>query len=156
MGSAAEWKTHIWLNGMAGTGKSTISRTIAGRLKAKGLLAASFFFKRGEEDRGSAKRLFSTLAKQLATRIPQFIPSIRKTVDDDPDISEKAVKDQFDKLILQPLREMKQSKMSYMVIVIDALDECEREDEIKALLRMLPQVENSQSLQLRLFLNKQT
>lgn len=51
---------------------------------------------------------------------------------------------------------MKQSKMSYMVIVIDALDECEREDEIKALLRMLPQVENSQSLQLRLFLNKQT
>ena len=59
-----EWTTsphakHIfWLNGMAGTGKSTISRTVAKCLKKKGLLGASFFFKRGEADRGNAKETF--------------------------------------------------------------------------------------------------
>jgi cytidylate kinase len=49
------------LNGKAGSGKSIISRTVASRLKEKGLLRASFFFKRGEEDRGNAKKLFPTM-----------------------------------------------------------------------------------------------
>src|ERR1700742_1938279 len=39
-------KSIFWLNGMAGTGKSTVSRTIARSLKKKGQLGASFFFKR--------------------------------------------------------------------------------------------------------------
>jgi hypothetical protein len=43
----------FWLNDMAGTGKSTISRTVARRLKGKESLGASFF-KRGEADRGNA------------------------------------------------------------------------------------------------------
>lgn len=74
---------------MAGTGKSTVSRTVAGQLKEKKLLGASFFFKRGEENRGNAKKLFPTLAAQLVTRIPQLIPRIRKAIDDDPHISER-------------------------------------------------------------------
>jgi len=37
-------KCIFWLNGMAGTGKSTISRTIARELAEKKRLAASFFF----------------------------------------------------------------------------------------------------------------
>jgi len=37
-------KCIFWLNGMAGTGKSTISRTIAQELAEKKRLAASFFF----------------------------------------------------------------------------------------------------------------
>jgi tRNA A37 threonylcarbamoyladenosine biosynthesis protein TsaE len=64
----AEWaespdgKCIYWLEGMAGTGKSTISRTIARDFQVSGLLGASFFFKRGEADRSNAKRLFSTIA----------------------------------------------------------------------------------------------
>ncbi|KAI7769794.1 hypothetical protein LZL87_003284 [Fusarium oxysporum] len=42
-------KTVFWLNGMAGTGKSTISRTIARSLSETGRLGASFFFKRAQE-----------------------------------------------------------------------------------------------------------
>jgi pantothenate kinase-related protein Tda10 len=56
-------KCIFWLNGMAGTGKSTISKTIASHLKKNRSLGASFFFKRGEEDRGNAKKLFPTLIR---------------------------------------------------------------------------------------------
>ena len=145
-------KCIFWLNGMAGTGKTTIARTVARCLKDKRLLAASFFFKRGEEDRGNAKRLFSTLARQLAINIPQLLPYIRKAIDDDPDTSEKAPREQFDRLVLQPLLETKLAKQACMVIVIDALDEWERESDVGAVLEMLPLVQKSQSLQLRFFL----
>lgn len=42
----------FWLNGKAGTGKSTISRTMAEKLVIEGKLGASFFFNRDEGDRG--------------------------------------------------------------------------------------------------------
>jgi hypothetical protein len=89
-------KCIFWLNGMAGTGKSTISRTVARILKENKLLGASFFFKRGEKDRGNAKSLFPTLIEQLVIRIPQLIPDIQNSVKEDPNISEKAVKEQFE------------------------------------------------------------
>lgn len=137
---------------MAGTGKSTISRTVANFLRGKKSLGASFFFKRGEENRGNAKRLFPTLIKQLVTGIPQLIPSIRKATEDDPNISEKSLREQFDRLLLQPLLTVKLDQTATMVIVIDALDECEGEDDIRVILQLLPQVLMSNSVYLRFFL----
>ncbi|KAE8378826.1 hypothetical protein BDV26DRAFT_280726 [Aspergillus bertholletiae] len=124
-------KCIFWLNGMAGTGKSTISRTVAGRLKGQNLLAASFFFKRGEQDQGNAKLLFSTLAKQLGERV---------------------LREQFEKLILQPLLIINQGLTTNIVIVIDALDECDKENEIRIILRLLPQIQKSISVQLQFLL----
>jgi hypothetical protein len=46
---------------MAGTDKSTISRTIAQKFDDKGDLGASFFFKRGEGDRGDAGMFIKTI-----------------------------------------------------------------------------------------------
>lgn len=46
---------------MAGTGKSTIARTVARSFADEGQLDASFFdffFKKGEGDRGTAGRFF--------------------------------------------------------------------------------------------------
>jgi hypothetical protein len=145
-------KCIFWLNGMAGTGKSTISQTVAGRLKRQNSLAASFFFKRGEQDRGNAKALFSTLAKQLGNTIPQLSLSIQHAVESDPDISDRVLREQFEKLILQPLFTLKQRPKTPMVIVIDALDECDREDDIQVILHLLPQVQKSSSQQLRFLL----
>ncbi|KAJ5687580.1 hypothetical protein N7536_010199 [Penicillium majusculum] len=70
----------FWLNGMAGTGKSTISRTVALSFKQNKQLGASFFFKRGEADRGNATKLFTTLTQQLMIKLPGLTPSIRKAV----------------------------------------------------------------------------
>jgi len=49
-------KCIFWLNGMTGTGKSTIARTVAQTFKKNGQLGASFFLKKGEADRGNARR----------------------------------------------------------------------------------------------------
>ncbi|GFF62887.1 WD40-repeat-containing domain protein [Aspergillus udagawae] len=145
-------KCIFWLNGMAGTGKSTISRTISRHFKEQGVLGASFFFKRGEEDRGNARRLFPTLVKQLATSIPQLIPTIQEAIADDANISERVLREQFERLLLQPLLKMKKRLTTTMVIVIDALDECDQDDDVGLILRLLPRVQRSNSVKLRFLL----
>jgi hypothetical protein len=139
---------------MAGTGKSTISQTVASRLQEQQLLGASFFFRRGEEDRGTAKKLFPTLTEQLVISIPQMLPRVQKAIDDDPNISEKVLREQFEKLLLDPLSGIEQrAETTRRVIVVDALDECELEDDIGIILRLLPQVRKSTSVQLRFLLS---
>ncbi|RKK75904.1 hypothetical protein BFJ68_g18070 [Fusarium oxysporum] len=96
-------KTVYWLNGMAGTGKSTIARTVARSRSKRGDLGASFFFKRGEMDRGNLNKLMSTLAHQLAFSVPGVAFFIKKTLDANPAIMGKSVKEQFEKLIQKPL-----------------------------------------------------
>ena len=56
----------FWLNGLAGTGKSTIAQTIAERAFAEGRLGASFFCSGAVEDRSDLQLIFPTLAFQLA------------------------------------------------------------------------------------------
>ncbi|KNB15809.1 hypothetical protein FOXG_21494 [Fusarium oxysporum f. sp. lycopersici 4287] len=82
----ADAKAIFWLSGMAGTGKSTISRTVARRRHERGELGASFFFKRGETDRGGLNKFVPTLARQLASRFPDIAPVIKKAIDADPEV----------------------------------------------------------------------
>jgi NACHT domain len=138
---------------MAGTGKSTISRTVAQSFADKGQLGASFFFKRGEGDRGKAARFFTTIAAQLATKVPGLSPYIREAIDADPNISEKALNNQFEKFILQPLFKLQHVSPQALriVIVVDALDECEREEDVRTILRLLSQSKDVTSVCLRIF-----
>ncbi|KAJ1709082.1 hypothetical protein NYO67_8749 [Aspergillus flavus] len=149
-----EGKPIFWLNGRAGTGKSTIARTVAKNFQQAKVLGASFFFKRGEADRGNAMKLFQTIARQLIISTPQLIPAIQQTINDEPDIAGKSLKEQFDKLLLHPLLSLKStdSQTRTMVIVIDALDEGERDEEMRIVLRLLPQLRKSKAVYLRVFL----
>ena len=145
---------HIfWLSGMAGTGKSTIARTIAQSFANQGRLGASFFFKRGEGDRGNASRLFTTVAADLMTHIPGMGSTIRMVIDTDPAIAEKNLKDQFVKLMFEPLSKIQKASVKAvdMVVVIDALDECDREEDIREILRLLTQAKNIRPSSLRIF-----
>lgn len=78
---------------MARTGKSIISRTVASSLKETKHLGASFFFKRGEGDRGNAIKLFPTLARQLVLSFLGLIASVRNALYDNPDIPSKSLKE---------------------------------------------------------------
>ncbi|TGO13768.1 hypothetical protein BPAE_0711g00010, partial [Botrytis paeoniae] len=143
-------KCIFWLNGMAGTGKSTISRTVAQSFEEKNLLGASFFFKRGEGDRGTASKFFTTIAHQLVVKQPQLVQSLKKAIDLDPNISDKSLAKQFEQLIFKPLTELNSSPQT-LVLVIDALDECERKEDVETILRLLTLVRNIASICLRIF-----
>ncbi|RMJ28927.1 hypothetical protein PHISP_00138, partial [Aspergillus sp. HF37] len=146
---------HIfWLNGMAGTGKSTISRTVAKSLKDTSYLGGSFFFKRGEGDRGNAKKFFPTLTRQLMLRISELRSGVQKTLDNDPDIASKSPREQFEKLLLQPLLNLDQlgQQPQTAVMVIDALDECEHDQDVRNIIRLLPLLQKAKAVRLRIFL----
>ncbi|KAF5707242.1 hypothetical protein FMUND_11200 [Fusarium mundagurra] len=131
-------KTIFWLNGMAGTGKSTISRTVARSRSKKGDLGASFFFKRGETDRGNLAKFVPTVARRLAWSVPNVAPFIKSAVDADSAIADKAAREQFDRLIREPLSKATATLSSRLsvVIIVDALDECEKDADIKLLLEL--------------------
>jgi hypothetical protein len=54
-------------------------------------------------------------------------------IENDPSISCKFLSEQFDKLLLQPLLKLYLYQSTAAVIVIDALDECDREDDIQGM-----------------------
>lgn len=138
---------------MAGTGKSTISQTVAHSFADRGQLGASFFFKRGEADRGHAAKFFTIIAAQLAVKLPNLRPLIREAIDANPIIPEKALQEQYKKLIFQPLSKLEctSPRLSRVIIVVDALDECKREEDIRAILRLLSQSQTLISVCLRIF-----
>ncbi|KFY95951.1 hypothetical protein V498_03029 [Pseudogymnoascus sp. VKM F-4517 (FW-2822)] len=143
----------FWLNGMAGTGKSTISRTVAQTFADKGDLGASFFFKRGEGDRGHAGMFITTVATQLIQKLPSLAPHVQDAIEADPGISKKALKQQFNALVLQPLGKIRtHPQSSSIVIVIDALDECDREEDVRTIIRLFSQVKHITSIQIKFFL----
>ncbi|KAB5590556.1 Vegetative incompatibility protein HET-E-1 [Ceratobasidium theobromae] len=76
-----------WMDGMAGTGKTTIACTLASQLESRGQLAASFFCTRTSPECRDADRIFERLLKE-------------------------------------PLEEVKDNMGNNLVVVIDALDEC--------------------------------
>jgi hypothetical protein len=144
----------FWLNGMAGTGKSTISRTVAQNFADAGRLGASFFFKRGEGERGNASRFFTTIASQLVCTVSAIVPYLSEAIDAEPSISGKLMKEQFKSLIFHPLSEVGQHSTTVIerVIVIDALDECEREGDVRNILHLLSQTQHLDSIHVRIFL----
>jgi Mrp family chromosome partitioning ATPase len=114
------------LAGIAGKGKSTVARTAAACAAQLGALGASFFFSRGENGLNTAKTFFSTIAYQLAHHRADFMDAIGDALASSPDASSKALHIQLDALILEPLRALCHNGADPTVIVIDALDECEK------------------------------
>lgn len=153
----ADDKRIFWLRGMAGTGKSTISYTVAKWLDEQSLTSccfvASFFFKRGERDQASASLFFPTIVRQLAVKIPNLKTLVNEAVDLDPDICAKALSEQYNTLLSKPLQKLRVSQgHPIYIIIVDALDECEDDDDIFILLQLLRNLVQSDTLQIRVFL----
>ena len=121
------------MNGLAGTGKSTIAQTFAERVFADGRLGASFFCSRDFEDRSNLKLIFPTLAVQLARNYATFRSIFVPLAQSDPEIAYESLYNQMDKLIVRPFRKSSVST----VIVIDALDECKDEETTSTILSVL-------------------
>ncbi|KAM3453765.1 hypothetical protein MY5147_004983 [Beauveria neobassiana] len=131
---AADDSRVFWLNGMAGTGKSTISRTLAKTLDDGSQLGASFFFNRDEVDRSTIRKLSSTIAADLALRYSTACAQILQLISTDSSLITKSAQEQFKCLVLKPLSSIRHTRS--VVIVIDALDECD-EAELPILFRLI-------------------
>ena len=123
----------FWLNGLAGTGKSTIAQTFSEITFAEGKLGASFFCSRDFEDRSNIRAILPTLAFQLAYRYPRFREQLLQVLRANPGIGRESLCSQMEKVIVSPLKAARIPTL----IVIDALDECKDEEPASAILSVL-------------------
>ncbi|KAM6489758.1 hypothetical protein JOM56_014781, partial [Amanita muscaria] len=122
----------LWLHGPAGVGKSTIARTIAASYNQ---IAATFSLPTSSDR--SASTLFATLTWQLARNIPEARMHIIASLKNSGSLLTSEFEEQFDLLIVQPLRKSTTTLKSRPVIVIDGLDECIDESMRARFLRVL-------------------
>jgi hypothetical protein len=144
--------TLFWLEGMAGTGKSTISRTVAHRLAEKSIFGGSFFFKKVEAARATPENLFTTLASSLHTQQPALSQHIEDAIVDNPQIHDKSYLQQFKTLLLEPISRARWDSVNMIVMVIDALDECDHEVIANIITDVLPNASSLRSVRLKIFL----
>nr|CEG04745.1 unnamed protein product [Fusarium clavum] len=130
---------------MAGTGKSTVARTLAQSFAQSGHLGASFFFKRGEFDRDGLSKFVSTICAQLVENRPALALHTKATIDSDPHIFDKTTREQFSKLIAQPFSSTTEvpQNSNPIVIIIDALDECVRQEDVELVIHLFSHLESS-------------
>ncbi|KAF2468687.1 WD40 repeat-like protein [Lindgomyces ingoldianus] len=142
---------HIfWLSGLAGTGKSTISRTVARNYHTPQRLGASFFFSRGDGDVGHAGAFVTSIAVQLAHNVPASRQHISSAVAERSDIGSQSLRDQWHHLVLGPLSKL-EGPLSY-ILIVDALDECDDENNIRLIVQLLAEARSLESVRLRVFL----
>lgn len=144
-------KALLWIYSHAGTGKSTLARTIARELTETSQIAAGYFFKRGDANRNDVSRVFPTIASQLMSTIPRYESFLRKSViaSKNPDIKTMRLDEQFKVLIKGPLSETGIIS-STKIIIIDALDECTNLIEASKIIILLCSLGNSKTLRFRL------
>jgi NACHT domain len=143
----------FWLNGWAGTGKSTIARTVARRYFGQGRLGASFFFSRGGGDVGHARMFFTSIAVQLANNAPALQRYICDAIAERRDVANQSLVDQWRQLVLGPLSKLSNdSCLSSYVLVVDALDECDDDNDIRVILQLLAEARSLKTVRLRIFI----
>ncbi|CEL61538.1 hypothetical protein RSOLAG1IB_12471 [Rhizoctonia solani AG-1 IB] len=134
---AADAGKTCWMNGMAGTGKTTITYSVCKELEITCRLGASFFCSRTIPECRQVKYIIPSLAYQLAEFSLPFRCALSKALELDRDAHTRALDVQYQKLIVEPLTEVRDSLPADFIVVIDALDECENEDAVGQILELL-------------------
>ena len=116
----------------------TIARTIARKYSEQKRLGASFFFSTGGGDRSHTGKFFTTIAVQLANLSSTLKDSIYEAVAEHNDIANEALLDQWNQLVFRPLSKLETSSLQLpLIFVVDTLDECEDEKDIRMILQLL-------------------
>ncbi|CAE6455439.1 unnamed protein product [Rhizoctonia solani] len=126
-----------WMSGMAGTGKTTITNTLCSILDQNYELGASFFCSRSLPTCRQVKLIPPTIAYQLARFSDPFRGALVQVLERDPDVHTKALRVQFQRMILEPLQDVRGSLPTNLVVAIDALDECDDGNGMEQILEVL-------------------
>ncbi|KAJ6484807.1 hypothetical protein C8R45DRAFT_829494 [Mycena sanguinolenta] len=113
----------FWLYGVAGSGKSTISTTIANLFRDVCRLGAFIFFDRNKPSI-TASGVIHTMTYWLAQSNPVIKKALCKAITDEPAMKTASLRTQFQKFVLGPLLAAKDNSYGPIIIIIDALDEC--------------------------------
>ncbi|QRW14598.1 Vegetative incompatibility protein HET-E-1 [Ceratobasidium sp. AG-Ba] len=130
-------KKVFWLNGMAGTGKTTIAYSLCQRLRSEKMLAASFFCSQRLPECKSVINIVPTISYQLAQFSCSFGHALSQAIEKNPDAPNQLPFDQFMDLLVEPLTKVRASMPTNLVVVIDALDECEDREAISQIIDTL-------------------
>jgi hypothetical protein len=121
-----EGKPVFWLTGVAGTGKTTVAKSIADMASKEKYLVITFFFSHTSADRRDYSKVIPTLAYQLA-RYDQLGHHIVAAIDSDKDVVTSGTAIQAKKLLFDGLRAPSSPIERGVLIVLDALDECQKD-----------------------------
>ena len=128
----------LWLNGVAGCGKSTLTTTIANLFHETNRLGAFLFFNRNVNERSQPASLIRTLAYQLGCFDPRLGDAISAAISHHPTIRDGHPLFQFSTLLREPLASQTDLlSEGPIVVVLDALDECGNAEDREVLLEVL-------------------
>ena len=133
-----------WLNGMAGTGKTTIAYSFSEILQKVGSLGGTFFSTHLRVDTSDVCCIIPTISLQLARNFPSLSHLILDVVEDDPNCSSWRIGKQFLNFMVKPLTAAYRDIRGILVIVLDALDECSDQSYVAELLSVI--LKHSKSL----------
>ena len=128
----------FWLHGFAGSGKTTISITVANYFRDIGRLGSFIFFDRNFPQRSHPSKVIRTLAYKLGEFDPRFGTVISAAIESHPSIKDASLSVQFTRLIINPLASLSGVQTGGpIMLVFDALDECGNSAERETLLKVL-------------------
>ena len=129
----------FWLNGMAGTGKTSIAHSFSERLDKNQILGASFFCSRSaSQEVRDARLIIPTIASTLSQLSPVLRSIMNKVIEEKPDVgSLHKLSVQFRLLLVDPIKSVVNSSLKTYVVVIDALDECTNVGTVEKLIQAI-------------------
>ncbi|KAF4609653.1 hypothetical protein D9613_012004 [Agrocybe pediades] len=126
----------FWINGMAGTGKTTILYSFCEWLEDK-RLAGNFFCSRASTACRDLNNIVRSIAYQLAHYSPAFRSELCKILEEKQNPHMLKVEEQFKWVVATPLEKSKDAIPDGAAIVIDALDECNNTSATASFLKVL-------------------
>lgn len=126
----------FWLYGVAGSGKSTISTTIANYFRDLGRLGAFIFFDRNKPGI-TASTVIHSIAYWLAKSNADIKKALCKVMTDEPAMMNASLQTQYQKFVQGPLLPARDSICGPIVIILDALDECLDKDLRSSLVSLI-------------------
>ena len=131
----------FWLYGPAGAGKTSILQAIAeflcSRCGSDQNFGGSFFFSRGKHGRDQGHFLFSTIAYQLALKVPGLRQHIDRVMELDPTLHTKSMGVQLQTLIVDAFKCLSPLPQRSYTVIIDGLDECHDKTTQQSILQFL-------------------
>ncbi|KIM25852.1 hypothetical protein M408DRAFT_48385, partial [Serendipita vermifera MAFF 305830] len=129
----------FWIADRAGTGKSTVAKQIVTEWERAAKPVIPFFFSTAAVDTMSNAKFCSTVAVKLAglTDFGSFRAALAEVLRHDLMLETLSFEEQFQKLVLRPL----QTTNEPVLLVVDALDECDKGGRLELLSMLLRNLE---------------